>query len=205
MLPVVTYLDSIDSDRVQTQRLRIGQWLNIHEGENIAEFQDIFIKREKLHNLPRALNACLMENAGLLVASTHFLFTNAKFLKQTNKSGVPVYSADLPRLRKLDPELSALFWRVCEDISRVRSSHLSVTQRADVMEKARQINLVKTHAISLGDQIYASLARGENSHELAERWNTEGRFDIDGKPYDEVRIERMKNILEGALDGEGRW
>ena len=205
MLPVVTYLDSIDSDRLLTQRMSINRWAEIHDGEIVAEFHDLFIKQQKLYNLPGAISTCRMENAGLLVASTDFLFTNAKFLKQTNQSGVPVYSADIPRLRKSEPELAALFWRICEDISRARAKNLSVTQRAKLLQEARNMNLFKTHAISLGDQIFRSIARSESSEELADRWNAEGRTDLDGNPYTAMRIERMKDALEGTLDGEGRW
>lgn len=205
MLTVVTYLDSIDTNRLQAQRSQVSAWVNVQNAVVLTEFQDVFLRRERLTNLVFAINTCMMENAGLLVANTKFLFSSGKFLKQTRESGIPVFSADIARLRKLEPEIAATFWRVCEDIADMKSNSLSLTARTQAMNRARRQELLKTHSISLGDQIYNSIALGESSADLAERWNDEGRQDIDGQPFSEARIERMKEILEGALSGDARW
>ena len=203
LLRVYAYLDGLDEIRLKTQKHTLQAWADVVDAKVLGIESEPFVKRMKFAQLEPILGWCRTFQAGIVVARTAFLATQARFLKRVTDHRIDVFSADLLSLRG-DQGLrdSVKMWRQLSEISMHRSSEMSQAKRLQLSQRLTSATRQDEHDKELAEEVYFAVRNKLTDKALAIMLNERGRLQLTGNRYT-IKVARqlranVLNLLQGV-------
>jgi DNA invertase Pin-like site-specific DNA recombinase len=198
-MKVVTYLrvstqrQGLDGLGIEAQRRAVEVFLNGNGWEHVAEYVEVESGRTKeRHELQRALKACRVHRATLVVSRLDRLSRNASFLLSLRDAGVDVRFADMPSADRLVVGILAMVaeWEAAQISARTKAALAAAKARGTIL--GRPENLRNAEA---GQKASAELRTAR-----ANRWAEDLRDTVE-----ELRAQGANTLqaLADALTAQG--